>query len=844
MRPRDLRARKRRTESVMEITSRESVAKDVRPARYLVATVAAILGTIVSVIAYVAVSNWEHRLAELKLVELAKNSEQTLNSDLRYATEVLYTLRAYYSTTDHEISRKEFQAFAKDLRGRLVGMRNTGWAVRVTREQRTAFERSLRAQGFADFEIWERDDLGNRIRARDRAEYFPILYPDPVEYTAQILGFDVASEPVRADALRRALVSGSPAATPPINLITKFEPDGFMTFIPVYPNGAGLPDKSRFPIGFMYGVFGTAPMIENILHAHATPADMDIYFFNPQVAPESGRIYWHRADAGAAPSAVPTAADLLARPHWIGDIRVADQDWGAIFVPEGDLVPGAWSWQASSVLLAGLTMTSLIVIYLLLSLKRTLHLEFLTRSLRAATKQLRRESEKVTQLARMDSMTGLANRASFTEQLEQAFDSARRGGGRFAVMCLDLDHFKDVNDTLGHPSGDRLLQIAADRLKVLFGEDHLIARLGGDEFAILVADASDQAVVVRLAERIKNALAGQYDLDGNEVHISVSTGIALYDADTASAEDMMMRADLALYQAKNEGRDGFCFHSSDLDREIHERVTIGEDLHAALRNNELELYYQPQVEATSGRIVGLEALMRWNHPRRGLLSPNSFIPIAERTGAIHALGRWAIEEACRQIRRWQAEGIVGPMVSVNISAAHFKSASPLDIELAETLEKYAVDPSRIEIELTEFALVESTKTNRDMIRRVRELGVSIAIDDFGTGYSSLEYLQAYRVNRLKIAQQFMPDVAINSGSAAIVRAVLVLARELGLEAVAEGVETAEQLAFLLSAGCRYVQGYYFSRPVPAAQASVLLRRGVISREPPARPATALLRTAS
>ncbi|MGA2892952.1 MAG: EAL domain-containing protein [Xanthobacteraceae bacterium] len=826
----------------MDITSREPSAKDVRPARYLVIAVAALLGITVSVVAYVAVSNWENRLAELKLVELAKHSEQMLNSDLRSATEVLYTLRAYYNT-GRAISRSEFQAFAKDLRGRLVGMRNTGWAIRVTREGRAAFEASVRAEGFPGFEIWERDSEGNRIRARDRAEYFPILYPDPVEYTSQILGFDIASEPVRADALLRARSSEIPAATPPINLITKDEPDGFMTFIPVYADGIGTSPHAHAPVGFMYGVFGTARMIENTLRAHTLPADIDIYFFDPNAAPGSRRIYWYSAPSVATPSVVPTESALLTKSHWLGQIRVADQEWGAIFTPEGDLAAAARNWEATAALTAGLMMTGLIVVYLLLSLKRTLHLEFLTHSLHDTTMELRNESAKVVNLARRDSMTGLANRATFAEYLERAFAAACFDGGCFAVICLDLDHFKDVNDTLGHPCGDRLLQITADRLKPLFGADDLIARLGGDEFAILLAHAPDVSAVIRSAEQIKSAIVQQYDLDGNEVHVSASIGISLFDRNTASSEDMMMQADLALYQAKNDGRDGFCFHSVQLDREIRERVSIAADLHAALSRNELELYYQPQVEVPSGRIVGLEALMRWNHPTRGFLMPHVFIPIAETTGAIHALGLWALEEACRQINRWQADGIVSPMVAINISAAHFRSASPLDRELRETLARYGVDPGCIEIELTEFALVESTKANRDMIHRVRELGVSIAIDDFGTGYSSLEYLQTYRVNRLKIAQQFMPEVAIKSGSAAIVRAVLVLARELGLESIAEGVETAEQLAFLLSAGCHYVQGYYFSPPVSATEATALLRRGVIAREPVTRSAVALRRTA-
>jgi diguanylate cyclase (GGDEF)-like protein len=814
--------------------------------RYLATVITAIVGTLLSVLAFVAVSNWEERLADLKLQQLAKNDQQTLSSDLQYATDVLYTLRAYYNTSDHAVSRAEFQAFAKDLRGRLVGMRNTGWALRVTRAERDGFERAVRAEGFPNFEIWERDAQGHRVRAGDRAEYLPILYPDPVEYTAQILGFDIASEPIRADAVRRARSSGQPAATPVIDLITKAEPDGFMTFIPVYRSRPAGEDTG--PTGFMYGVFATAPMIENILEAKGLSAGLDIYFFNPAAPAGKRRIYWHasganvgaqagaRAGAPAGPPPIPGEEALLAGAHWTGTIRVADQEWGAIFSPSAGLAAEAGRWQSATALVVGSTITGLIVAYLLISLRRTLRLEQLTQSLHEATGELRRESEKSAHLARTDSLTGLANRTTFAEEIDRAFAAAKRTGEPFAVISLDLDHFKDVNDTLGHSSGDRLLQTAAARLAAAAGDGDVIARLGGDEFAILTRQAADRAALDRLAQRIVDALAASYDLDGNQVHISASLGISPFAMDAASPEHMLIQADLALYRAKQDGRNNFRFHSTALDRDIHERVAITEELRGAIEAGELELYYQPQVEVPSGRIVGLEALVRWNHPSRGLVLPGTFIAIAEKTGTIYALEQWVLHEVCRQIKRWQAEGLAPPRVAINVSGARFKGGGALDQDLRETLARHAVDPGAIEVELTEMALVETTQANSDIIRRVHALGVSVAIDDFGTGYSSLEYLRSYRVDRLKIAQQFMSEVANGSGDTAIVRATLMLARELGIEAVAEGVETAEQLAFLMSAGCHCVQGYYFGRPVPAPDTAALLRAGVITREPAARPA--------
>jgi diguanylate cyclase (GGDEF)-like protein len=810
----------------------KNIGEPVSPVRYLATIVAAVIGTAVSIGAYVAASNLEARLAALKLVEVARNQAQTLNSDIDYATGVLYTLRAHFTAADRTVGRAEFQSFAKSLRTRLAGLRNTGWAAYVTREERDAFERAVRAEGFPKFEIWERDAQGNRVRAKDRAEYFPILYPDPVELTPQILGFDTGSESLRNDALQRARSSGLPAATPPIKLITE-EPDGFMSFIPVYGKeqaAAGAPPSLR---GIMYGVFATVPMVENILAATAVPAGLDICFFDPNGPRDHRRIYWH--SGSATPRAAPTEDALVAGPHWEGRIKVVDQEWGAIFALSDGRAGTARSWQAIAVLMTGLTITAMVVGYLLVSLKHTLRLEFLTASLRETTRELRLESDKVAQLARHDAMTGLANRATFIEQLQRMFAQAKRGGRAFAVMCLDLDHFKDINDTLGHPCGDLLLNIVADRLAALVRNTDVIARLGGDEFAILMAYVPPPSTVAVLAARINDSLAQGYDLNGAEVHVSASIGISLFDNKTGSPEDMMMQADLALYRAKNEGRNKFSFHSCELDREVRERVTIAEELHVALRDHQLELYYQPQVELPSGRITGIEALVRWNHPKRGLLPPDVFVPVAETTGTIFALGRWVLEAACRQIKQWQAEGITPPVVAVNFSAAQFKGTPNLDRDLADTFQKHDVDPSRIEIELTEIAVVETTEAHNDIIERLRKMGISIAIDDFGTGYSSLEYLRTYRVNRLKIAQQFMRQVATESGDAAIVRAALGLARELGMDAVAEGVETAEQLAFLLTAGCRYAQGYYFSGPVPAAECGALLRRGEILRKFALRP---------
>ena len=797
--------------------------------RYLAALAVAIFGLFASGFAFVAVSNWEHRVSELKLLELASNDQQKLNFDLKSATDVLYTLRAFYQATDHIATRSEFQAFAKDLRGRLVGLRNTGWAKRVPREDREAFEESMRLEGFPDFMIWERDANGAKVRAGDRAEYFPILYPDPEQYTSQILGFDIASEPIRADAVRRALISKKPAATPPINLITKSEPDGFMTFLPVEPRSDVRSKQPGSTEGLMYGVFGTGPMVENILGSQTKPSGLDIYLYNPRQPHGKRLIYWYSSPSRRQRAPAPDEEALLRDAHWIGGVHVADQEWSAIFSPSDPRVVDAESWRPLAVLVVALATTSSIVTYLLVSLRRTLHLEFLTASLRKTTDHLRRESQKVTHLAHHDPLTGLANRLTFKECLLGAFEAAEHGGPHFAVMYMDLDHFKDVNDTLGHPCGDRLLQITAERLKPIVGDTDIVARLGGDEFAILASATSNAHEIARLATRINAAMAETYDLGANEAHVSASLGISLFVPNVGSPDDMMMQADLALYEAKRL-RGGYYFHSTELDAEIRERVMIANELQTAIKNGELELYYQPQIEVTNGRIVGMEALIRWNYPKRGLTMPAAFISIAERSGVIHDLGRWALEESCRQIQRWRSIGIRPPVLAINVSAVQFKGSVSLDQQVRQAMARFAIDPSGIEIELTESALVEITEAHTHVIQSLRELGIRVTIDDFGTGYSSLEFLQGHKVDKLKVAQQFVSKVGTDDSARAIVRATLVLARELGMEAVVEGVETAEQLAFVMSAGCSRVQGYYYGHPVQESEANVLLQNGVIKRE--------------
>jgi diguanylate cyclase (GGDEF)-like protein/PAS domain S-box-containing protein len=434
--------------------------------------------------------------------------------------------------------------------------------------------------------------------------------------------------------------------------------------------------------------------------------------------------------------------------------------------------------------------------------------------------------EKISLLARTDGLTGLSNRATFIERLHQAFAAAQRGSLSFAVHYLDLDKFKPVNDTLGHPVGDLLLQQVAARLKQCTRATDLVARLGGDEFAVLQNDINEPSHAGVLAFKIQEALAMPYMLEGHEVNISVSIGICAYVAGIAGAAEMLAQADQALYRSKEGGRNQYHFHSEDLDQEVRDRVLLGRDLRVAIDREELELEYQPQIELSSQNIVGMEALVRWNHPSRGSLAPGFFIPIAEKTGSIVALGHWVLDRACRQMRLWRDEGLTLPQMAVNLSLFQLKQGRELVADVTNTIAKWGLKPADLEFDVTEATLAQLTWTHNDVLSQLRGLGVRIAIDDFGSEYSSFDYVKAHHVNHLKIARSFIRKSTSDPDSAAMIRAIINFANDIGVGVIAEGVETEQQCAMLTAADATTrAQGFHFSKAVPAADAAELLRSG-------------------
>ena len=424
----------------------------------------------------------------------------------------------------------------------------------------------------------------------------------------------------------------------------------------------------------------------------------------------------------------------------------------------------------------------------------------------------RRSEVKIEYMAHHDSLTDLANRVLLNERLEQALGRRIHREQMVAVHHLDLDQFKAVNDTFGHPAGDKLLKTVADRLRGLVRDTDTIARMGGDEFVIVQAPITDPADATALAQRIIERMSEPYDLDGHQAVIGASIGIAVGPGDGLRPDRLLRNADLALYRAKGEGRGTFRFFEPAMDLQMQTRRIMEQDLRKALPDGEFELYYQPVINLASNAISGFEALIRWNHPQKGLVAPAAFIPLAEEIGFIVPMGEWVIRQACATAAQWPGD----LHVAVNISAVQFRNPGLMQV-IVGALAASGLQPTRLEIEITETVLLQNKETTLAVLHQLRSLGIRIAMDDFGTGYSSLTYLQCFPFDKIKIDRSFVKDITENTGSLNIVRAVAALANGMGMTATAEGVETEEQLNRISAEGCTEMQGYLFSKPLPAAE---------------------------
>ena len=446
--------------------------------------------------------------------------------------------------------------------------------------------------------------------------------------------------------------------------------------------------------------------------------------------------------------------------------------------------------------------------------------------------------DHIQHLAYHDALTDLPNRAMFNRQLNQAIAHAQRYHKGLAVLFIDLDRFKNINDTLGHDAGDRLLQEMARRINACLRvgatpmrqrPSDLVARLGGDEFVVLIEEMTDSTQISQIASKILSAMVKEFPLEGQMIHVTASIGISLFPDDGRNEFSLMKHADIAMYRAKDRGKNTFQFYSAQMDLHSAELLALESGLRRSLERNEFVLFYQAKVETKTGKIIGAEALVRWQHPELGLVAPTHFIPLAEESGLIVPLSQWVLKEALHQIIRWQEQGLPAMRVAVNLSARQFVDDNLLNDTII-ALRESGIDPSLLELEITESMMMYNTDKTIQMLAELRSMGIRIAIDDFGIGYSSLSHLKQFPIDIIKIDRSFIKDIPGDKADEAITDAIIAMSKTLKIKVVAEGVETIEQLHFLRARGCDEIQGYFFSRPIPAADFARLLTENLTSPE--------------
>ena len=764
------------------------------------------IGIAMSTAAWFYVSAFDEKIALKAFYQEATDSTQILKNGLDEYSNKLIAIGTLFSATQHDLTRKEFVAFSGTLFKDQPAILGLSWVPLVKRDARAAHELAARADGIVDYQIRDVGPNDTLVVAPQRDEYLPIYYSTKERWNSKLYGFDLHDGGFRQQAFERARDENRIVASPGF-LLRSGEGDrhGFIAALPIYLRGypsSTLEERRRNVEGYVLGVYQIGQMVDTIL-ANVT-SSVDISLFETNARGNDKPVYVRPGRPGSKSGAARSLAALQSGPHWISDVTTSGKHWTIVAPAPERLITDSHmrAWQIFSI---GLLLASIIVAFMWVSVRNARRLE---------------------RLARTDPLTGLDNRLFFSERLDAAFLGANNGE-QFAVHFIDLDGFKDVNDSFGHSQGDLLLQAAVLRLKNAIGERDVLARFGGDEFAILQAGTSDADAAATLAKRVISAMSAPFAIEGNAITVTASIGITIYSAETATPDAMMIEADLALYRAKSDGRNCYRFHSADMAEQVHSQIALTDELRVGIERGELELYYQPQVDIASGRILGLEALARWNNPKRGLLMPSVFIPIAEKTAIIHRLGSLVFDNACAQMRKWLNEGIAPQTMAVNVSGIQIRRLDELAREVAGSLSRWRIAPTTIELELTETVLMEASQKHFDALGRLRDMGLHIAIDDFGTGYSSLKYLTVFPVNRLKIAQDLVFHVTDELRNATVVKAAIRLAHELDIAVIAEGVETEAQAQFLLAAGCSNAQGYYYSRPITAEAATDLLRRGHI-----------------
>jgi diguanylate cyclase len=520
-------------------------------------------------------------------------------------------------------------------------------------------------------------------------------------------------------------------------------------------------------------------------------------------------------------------AALYTGMRFAARVATSDRPMTRIWLVAGGVAMGVgiWSFTLDNRWLStiiGMFAFGLLIATLLITSVYEAHLKS---SSRGHARRLEAANAQLQHQATHDALTGLPNRVLFVDRLGREIAHGARDGRRFAVLMLDLDRFKLINDTMGHAAGDQLLTQAARRLTEALRDIDTVARTGGDEFLMLIAETHDRYDPSAIAVKIGKALSAPFAINDTEIHTSASIGISMYPADGTDADALVAHADEAMYFAKQRGRNSFQFFNHDMSVFSQDRLELENDLRRALALNQMEVHYQPKSEVQTGRVSSVEALLRWRHPTRGLVSPTVFVPLAEECGLILSIGEWVLRESCKQARAWQLAGMPFIRVAVNVSPIQFRQSNFLQAVHSALLE-FDLEPQYLEIELTESTVMGNAEGSIEILEKLSRMGVVVSIDDFGTGYSSMSYLRKFPIDKLKIDRSFISELTTNPADASIVRAIISLAHSLRLKVVAEGVETPEQLQSLRELGCDQYQGFLMSAAVNAQEIERSVRSGI------------------
>jgi diguanylate cyclase len=690
---------------------------------------------------------------------------------------------------------------------RYGGTQNFGWSPLVRHPDRERFERSAGANLGGHYTIKGRRPTGETYTAPAAERYLPIRFVEPLETNRSVLGLDVLVLPATANAANRALASRLPQVTEAIRLVQESgDQRGVVLYQAArYPQVDGGPVAPTPLLGVVSAVFRMDDVLQAALEGDELTY-LGVCLLDPAAAASNQRL---AGAPGCGGHDATTARFFSSRT-----VEFGGRSW-LFQVSSGPTFErrtrGWTAWGVLTVSLVAVAMLGLFLLVITGHARRTEHL------VDERTAELARSNAVLQELAHFDPLTGLPNRAHWMQEARAALETARHEGDRLAVLFVDLDNFKDVNDAMGHGVGDLLLKAVALRLKGCLRARDVLARQGGDEFVVLLPWLKNPEAAAAVATKMVEVLTEPFRLQGQDVRVSASVGMDWFDGSPdTDVETLLRHADMAMYMAKTAGRNGWRSFLPEMDQSVSQRLMVESGLRRALSGNELVLHYQPQVEAGSGRVTGVEALVRWQHPELGLLMPDRFVPNAESSGQIEALGSWVLRAACHQFVEWRDQGMGDIDMAVNVSAVEF-SRPGFVARVREVLADTGMDPHRLELEITETALMQSLPDLVARLGDISAMGVRLALDDFGTGYSSLSYLKRLPLHRVKIDRSFVNDLPGDKEGAAIVRATLSMAHALGLQVVAEGVELREQHDFLRAAGCDHIQGWLVSRPMaPAA----------------------------